>query len=102
MRGPERSGDINYQGELYAIYIQKEYQGPGIGLRLTKALVEALLEQDISSMLVWVLAANPSKGFYEALGGSRIGEKTIAIGGNQLLETAYGWEEIRPLVYWND
>ena len=48
-------------------------------------------------MLVWVLADNPSRGFYQALGGVQIRQQTITVGGAELLEIAYGWSNISPL-----
>src|SRR5947208_11025988 len=67
--GRERSGDPVYLGELYGIYLLQGHQRQGIGRCLTQAIVERLAQLRIHSMLVWVLAANPSRGFYEALGG---------------------------------
>lgn len=48
-------------------------------------------------MLLWVLEDNPSRGFYEALGGVRIKQETITIGGTELVEVAYGWSGLSPL-----
>ena len=48
-------------------------------------------------MLLWVLAENPSRGFYEALGGAEVRQETITIGGTELVEIAYGWSDISPL-----
>ena len=47
-------------------------------------------------MLLWVLAENPSRGFYEALGGAEVRQQTITIGGRELVEIAYGWRDITP------
>jgi len=96
--GPERGGDPGYKGELYAIYLLPAYQRKGIGRQLTLTVVRRLLQQGFRSMLVWVLAENPSRGFYEALGGKRLYEKPIVIGGAELIEVAYGWQDLRKLV----
>jgi L-amino acid N-acyltransferase YncA len=95
--GAERSGDAIYTGELYAIYLLDRHQRQGIGRRLTVAVVNRLLHKGFSSMLVWVFAANPSRAFYEALGGQQVYEKSLTIGGVQLVEVAYGWRDIRGL-----
>ena len=55
--GPERSGNTVYRGELYAIYLLAAYQRQGLGQQLARAVVNGLLQHDLSSMLVWVLAA---------------------------------------------
>jgi hypothetical protein len=39
-------------------------------------------------MLVWVLADNPACMFYEAIGGQKVYEKQIDIGGVMLNEVA--------------
>jgi len=96
--GPERSGDTVYRGELYAIYLLATYQRQGLGRRLTTAVVQRLLQCGLSSMLVWVLAANPGRAFYATLGGQQVDEKTTTIGATPLLEVAYGWPDLRELV----
>jgi L-amino acid N-acyltransferase YncA len=95
--GAERSGDAIYSGELYAIYLLDRHQRQGIGRRLTVAVVNRLLHEGFSSMLVWVFAANSSRAFYEALGGQQVYEKSVTIGGVQLVEVAYGWRDIQGL-----
>lgn len=96
--GQERSGQVAYKGELYAIYILASYQRRGIGRRLTQAVAKRLVEAGIHSMLVWVLADNPFRAFYEALGGQQVTEQEIAIGGAKLMEVAYGWRDVRILL----
>jgi GNAT superfamily N-acetyltransferase len=93
--GPERSGHKIYRGELYAIYLLAAYQRQGLGRQLTRAAVNGLLQHGLSSMLVWVLAANPSRAFYAALGGQQVAEQQIMIGAAWLTEVAYGWRDIR-------
>ncbi len=91
--GPERSGDPLYRGELYAIYILQQHQRRGIGRRLTAAVVRRLRADGMDSMLVRVLAENPSRRFYEALGGVYLRQQEIVIGGKMLVEVAYGWQD---------
>jgi ribosomal protein S18 acetylase RimI-like enzyme len=92
--GPERSGNPDYRGELYAIYLNVASQRRGIGGRLFDAVVERLLSLSYDSLVVWVLADNPARRFYEALGGKVVFEKRIEIGGASLVEVAYGWKEL--------
>jgi GNAT superfamily N-acetyltransferase len=95
--GPERSGDSLYSGEVYAIYILPAHQRKGIGRLLIREAVQALLAQGFSNMLIWVLSDNPSRTFYEALGGEFVREQPIQIGAQTLTEAAYGWIGITPL-----
>jgi hypothetical protein len=48
-------------------------------------------------MMVWVLADNPSRRFYEALGGTLVTNKVIELAGKSLIEVAYGWYDLQPL-----
>jgi GNAT superfamily N-acetyltransferase len=95
--GPERSDSGDYRGELYALYLLAAYQRQGLGRQLTGAVVNRLLHHGLSSMLVWVLAANPYGAFYEALGGQYVREQEITISGAQLNEVAYGWLDLKEL-----
>lgn len=96
--GRERSGSTLYRGEVYATYLLKEYQRKGIGSELFKAIARGLHRHDIDSLIVWVLADNPACHFYEAMGGKQVDEKLINLGGQQLKEIAYGWQELTSLV----
>lgn len=97
--GRNRGDEDIHEGELYAIYLLHEYQRRGMGRLLVKAIVERLLQRGMSSMLVWVLAENPFRAFYEALGGKYVSEKEIVIGGATLIEVAYGWEDLNRLLH---
>lgn len=96
--GPENSGDPKYRGEIYALYVLAGHQRRGIGRRLVAAATGRLREMGCSSLLVWVLSKNPSRSFYEALGGKAIRTGTISIDGQDIEETAYGWEDISAIV----
>lgn len=79
---------------MYAIYILKEYQGKGIGRLLVKSVVDDLKDKNLNSMLIWAIEENPACRFYEALGGKKIDTEEIEIGGKNLSEVAYGWDDI--------
>ncbi|MHB1682854.1 MAG: GNAT family N-acetyltransferase [Bacilli bacterium] len=93
MGGPHRDPDPEYTGELYAIYLLAEHQGKGLGRMLVKSVAHGLAAQGFQSMLVWVLAQNPSRYFYERLGGVHIRSKQAEIGSQSLPELAYGWRD---------
>ena len=106
--GPERSGSASasgtspntppdYSAEIYAIYLYESDQRQGVGRRLVAALCSWFLSRGWHSMLTWVLTDNPSRNFYEALGGEEVRVETITIGGTELTEVAYGWSDISPL-----
>ncbi len=93
--GPERESDPVYKGELYGLYLLKEYQKRGIGRKLVTTIAQFLLKSGFTNMLIWVLAENPACDFYEALGGRPVRGKSVVIGGKKLRELGYGWDDIR-------
>ncbi len=95
--GREATGDPQYPGELYAIYVLDAWQGQGLGRRLARAVADRLAAAGLYSMLVWVLADNPMRRFYEALGDRLLREKKVEIGGVALVEVAYGWPDTAAL-----
>ncbi|WP_191992173.1 GNAT family N-acetyltransferase [Peribacillus tepidiphilus] len=93
--GKERTGKYKkYDGELYAIYILKEYQGKGLGKELIQPIINDLKNSNINSMLVWVIEDNNARYFYESLGGIRIDSEMVEIAEKKVKEIAYGWEDI--------
>lgn len=92
--GRNRNEEYLHDGELYAIYLLKEFQGIGIGKSLFNSVVETLKNNGCSSMMLWVLKDNPSLGFYSSQGGQQVGQKKITIGTDDLVEIAIGWESI--------
>lgn len=96
MGGAVRSGEP-FAGELYGLYLLEEEQGHGLGRALVAAMAQALAAEGHHSLLVWVLADNPSRQFYERLGGQYHRTQMITIGGRELAEVAYGWDDIDAL-----
>jgi L-amino acid N-acyltransferase YncA len=85
----------DFDAEFYAIYILHAAKGKGIGRLLMRRLAEALQAQGYKRAILWVLADNPSRGFYERLGGQQVTQKTAPVGGMDLLEIAYGWYDLQ-------
>ena len=91
-------GDWPFDGELTAIYLAAAHQGRGLGRDLVRAVAGRLAAQGHRSLLLWVLRTNaPARGFYEALGGALVGEKTEEFAGATLHEVAYGWPDLTLL-----
>jgi GNAT superfamily N-acetyltransferase len=95
--GPERDGRKDFQAELYGLYVHPNWQRQGIGKRLVAPFVDWLLKSDRKSMIVWTLADSPFRRFYEGLGGQLVGQRDIGIGHQNLVEVAYGWEDLWTL-----
>lgn len=98
--GKERTGKyVGFEGELYAIYILKEFQGKGIGKALVKPVVEELHNAGIESMLVLVLEDNNACHFYEALGATKLDSIEVEIADKKLIEAVYGWKDTKSLLF---
>lgn len=93
--GKERSGHPEYRGELFTIYLLAEQQRAGLGRQLFQAAVTGLLERDLTSMVMWMLKANPNRPFAERLGGENIASKNYEIGSQVLEAVAYAWKDLR-------
>lgn len=78
-------------GEIYAIYLEEDAQGHGIGRALLDHAVADLRARGFAQAMLWVLDTNgPARRFYEragwrADGGSRVEHR----GGAELLEVRY-------------
>ena len=95
--GPERDGTHGFAGELYAIYLLQGRQGRGIGQMLFDAVVAGLMARGTRDMMLWVVEENPSRGFYDRMGGQVFARKLDTIGGAALFEVAYGWSDLSAL-----
>lgn len=96
--GPARESGLDPEAEIYALYLLDEYQDEGIGRALFLRLATHLNREYGPSLVVWVLSQNPSRYFYEAMGGRRIGRRTERMGSVEVQETAYGWADMAELV----
>jgi ribosomal protein S18 acetylase RimI-like enzyme len=95
--GPERDQDPGYQSEIYVLYVLPAYQNQGIGRSLVTACVQQLLRQGLDTLLIWIMAENPYRRFYETLGGRIVGKIEKQRGSKLIPEIAYGWRDIRIL-----
>lgn len=96
--GRSRDRELDYAAEVYALYVLDEFQGVGIGRALFLRLVDRLHRECGPGLSVWVLSANPSRYFYEALGGRRIAKRYERMGGVEVEATAYGWADMAELL----
>ena len=95
--GANRENSHDFPGELYAIYVLKSHQGKGVGRALVREVTRHLLSIGVTSMIVWVLEANPYRRFYEKLGGLAARRRVVPVAGTPLPEIGYGWPDITPL-----
>lgn len=82
-------------GEVYTLYLLPDWQDLGHGRELLAAMLRAMRSAGFDAAVLWVLARNPSRFFYEAMGGERVAEREEQLWGTTLPEIAY---ERRPLL----
>jgi len=84
----------NYTGEVFTLYVAPDWQNQGIGRALLLALFARLVERGNRSAVIWVLSENPSRFFYQRLGGREVRRKTLPFAGAQVAATGFGWPDL--------
>jgi len=92
--GDDRDNDPTYKGEVIGIYVLQSKQRQGIGKQLMLATVNEFRNRGFDSMIVWVLADNPARHFYEHLEGEHIQTRDTTVGGKRFQECGYGWKNL--------
>ncbi|MEZ5666716.1 MAG: GNAT family N-acetyltransferase [Alphaproteobacteria bacterium] len=89
--GPARHVADPATGEIAALYVRPDAQGRGLG----RALVETALQRQFAAgcraVEVEVLAENPARHFYTAMGAKLVGEGAHRFAGRMLPVAFYRW-----------
>ena len=95
--GPVRKSglphDCGIKGEVCTLYVGSDWQGRGYGRALLQGALANLFENDLGGVVVWVLEANPSRFFYEAMGGARLATRHEMFAGADVGEIGYVWHQ---------
>jgi GNAT superfamily N-acetyltransferase len=86
------------EGEIETLYVLDDWRDRGLGRRLLRAAGASLAEAGCRNVIVWVLRENPSRWFYERLGGRHVAEATTQVGGQDVAQTAFVWDPIERLL----
>jgi ribosomal protein S18 acetylase RimI-like enzyme len=86
------------EAEVYALYVLQDAQRQGAGRALLAACARHFICHARFGFYLWVLKANRARLFYEAVGGTEMGEKSERLGLHSFSEVAYGWHELTGLV----
>jgi ribosomal protein S18 acetylase RimI-like enzyme len=90
--GRNRARSLQYEGEIYELYLRPEFQGLGFGRRLFMAARRDLVHSGLKSLAVWALADNErAVEFYRALGGKAVARSSERFGDKTLDKVAFGW-----------
>ena len=85
------------EGEVETLYVLDDWRERGIGRALMQAAARALRDLGCRSLFLWVLAENPSRWFYERLGGRPALRSTTRVGGVSVPRVAIVWDPIERL-----
>lgn len=86
------------EGEIETIYVLDDWREQGLGRRLMRAAAAHLADTGCRSVFLWVLRGNPSRWFYQHLGGKPVAEAEIQFAGQMLIQTAFVWDPIDRLL----
>jgi ribosomal protein S18 acetylase RimI-like enzyme len=92
--GFNRDRITTHSGEVYTLYIHPNHQNRGYGEQLLAGLFNIMIAGDYNTALIWVLALNPSRFFYEVMGGKRVSEREEKLWGTVLNEIGYAWDDL--------
>ncbi|MGD9537459.1 MAG: N-acetyltransferase family protein [Alphaproteobacteria bacterium] len=92
--GTARATGLPYDAEIYTLYVLPGHQGQGLGRELLCTAFARLVRAGFRAAIVWVLAENPARFFYSAMGAKRIGVRTERLFGADLAQEAYGWPNL--------
>jgi len=85
-------------GEVQTLYVLDDWRDHGVGRRLLAAGAKHLQAAGCQSAFLWVLRDNPSRWFYERLGGRQAGASATQIAGVPIPQVAFVWDPIERLV----
>jgi ribosomal protein S18 acetylase RimI-like enzyme len=90
--GRNRARSLQFDGEIYELYLRPEFQGLGFGRRLFAAARRDLTHSGLRSMVIWALSDNePATEFYRALGGRMVARSSEQFGPRSLDKVAFAW-----------
>ena len=92
--GPAQTLTGRFAGEVYTLYVLTDWQNRGIGKALLQGSFAFLAGAGMESAFAWVLADNPARFFYQAVGGKRVSERDERLWGALLHQIAYGWADL--------
>jgi ribosomal protein S18 acetylase RimI-like enzyme len=81
-------------GEVYTLYVEPDFQNQGLGRRLLDSMFRQLQADGYDTAVLWMLANNPNRFFYEGMGGRIVGAQRDRFAGTSVSEIAYAWRHL--------
>jgi GNAT superfamily N-acetyltransferase len=77
------------EAEIYTLYLLRAHQKKKLGQQLWNAALEYAKTRNAKNLVLWVLEGNPTRGFYEHMGGNLEDQRIETIGKAALPEVMY-------------
>jgi ribosomal protein S18 acetylase RimI-like enzyme len=91
-------GALPADGEIETLYVLDDWRDRGVGRRLIRTGAAHLAAAGSRSAFLWVLRDNPSRWFYQRLGGRPVAEADTHVAGIAVPQLAYAWDPIEKLI----
>jgi len=85
-------------GEVETLYVLDDWRDRGVGRRLIRTGAAHLAAAGSRAAFLWVLSNNPSRWFYQRLGGKPVAETETQVAGLMVPQTAFAWDPIEKLI----
>lgn len=96
--GTKLPGDSRADGEIETLYVLDDWRERGVGRRLIRTGAAHLAAAGSRAAFLWVLRSNPSRWFYQRLGGRPVAEADTRVAGVAVPQLAYAWDPIERLI----
>ena len=91
-------GGLQADGEIETLYVLDDWRDRGVGRRLIRTGAAHLAAAGSRAAFLWVLRNNPSRWFYQRLGGRPVAESDTKVAGVAVPQMAYAWDPIERLI----
>jgi len=92
-----RSGALA-DGEVETLYVLDDFRDQGAGRLMMQGAAQFLSRAGCRSLFLWVLRDNPSRWFYQHIGGRLAADGQTWVAGVRVPKTAYLWNPIDLLL----
>lgn len=98
LAGESETPSFKDAGEIYNLYILKEFQRHHLGSKMFKKAIDELIQQGYKDLVIKCISSNPACKFYEYNGGKLSEIIDTNIYGFPVKENIYYYNDIKRLV----
>lgn len=90
--GSNEEEPLGYSAEICELFVRREFQGMGIGIKLLFKTIDALKSKGHSSVVIWNFKDSKSNNFYKHIGGELITTVVQKPEGKEVAVDIFGWD----------